>query len=249
MSCNIELSEEETLCLHRYFERVDDTQDLSFVHPAEYMAFQRIAGQVCKTGAAMLQASCNRLLENARESASRGTEWPSASSGVAASACRSSVAATGPTFNAMEASPTSEATPDAFEETRIRILLCELRAAFEHGDLADAKALCAHDAQVVSPSHGAEPASAFLTRTFASRGPARLRLHEVRTNIEGRPQALGHLSYDESRAGGFEARDDVEVLDVAINIDAQRTRVRSMIVLSRPRAERSAVRRTTAAMR
>lgn len=43
---NLTITEDEALVLGEYFNRFDDTGDLSFRHPAEYLALQRIAGQI-----------------------------------------------------------------------------------------------------------------------------------------------------------------------------------------------------------
>lgn len=63
----IEITEAETLVLFEYFERFDETDDLSFVHPAEYIALQKIAGQICKGTSAMFQASYKEQLIKARK--------------------------------------------------------------------------------------------------------------------------------------------------------------------------------------
>lgn len=223
MSCNVELSEEETLCLHQYFERVDHTEDLSFVHPAEYMAFQRIAGQVCKAGAAMLQSSCNRLLKDARESVSSQRTCPAAPNAVAVAQAR----------------PYADEARVAIDDDRSRVgmLLDELRAAFENGDPSVATALCTRDATIVSPLHGSEPASKYLSRMHSANCAMRLSLHDLRTNVEGRLQALGHLRIAGNRAIGEEAEDEVEIFDVAVNIDEEQAKIRSVIVFQRLRVD------------
>jgi len=242
MSCNVELTEEETLCLHQYFERVDETEDLSFLHPAEYMAFQRIAGQVCKASSAMLESNYNKLLELARHSVAHGAtaEWTSLK--AATCATRRPIAAP----NSPEPSPAPHLASDslvsdvdaaclertlASSETRVETLLRECRVAFETGDLDKAVALFALDARIVSPFHGCQTARAFLSRIVAASGGARLTFHDHRTNVEGRPQALGYFLYDGWRSDPDDAAEDVDVFNVVLNIDAASTRIRSMLIL------------------
>jgi len=70
----IEITEEESLILFEYFERFDETDDLSFTHPAEYIALQKIAGQVCKCSPAMFQENYKEQLQKARELITKGYE-------------------------------------------------------------------------------------------------------------------------------------------------------------------------------
>ena len=233
MSCNVELTEEETLCLHQYFERVDETEDLSFLHPAEYLAFQRIAGQVCKASSAMLESNYNKLLELARHSVAHGAtaEWASLKSATCATL--RPIQAPTPRVSSPErqlALPDDAlAVPSA--KPRVEALLRECRAAFETGNLDKAIALFARDARIVSPFRGCETAHAFLPRIFAASGGARLTFHEIRTNVEGRPQALGYFLYDGWRSDPDDAAEDVDVFNVVLNIDAASTGIQSMIIL------------------
>ncbi len=55
-----------------YFERLGETDDLSFVHPAEYLALQRIAGQICKGTSAMFKPEYNELLAAVRARLANG---------------------------------------------------------------------------------------------------------------------------------------------------------------------------------
>lgn len=242
MSCNVELTEEETLCLHQYFERVDETEDLSFLHPAEYMAFQRIAGQVCKASSAMLESNYNKLLELARHSVAHGAtaEWTS---------LKSATCATRPPIEAPkshEPSPGQQMASDSLVnnvacahlertlpsgETRVEALLRECRAAFETGDLDKAVALFLRDARIVSPFHGCQTAHAFLPGIVAASGGARLTFHDIRTNVEGRPQALGYFLYDGWRPDPNDAAEDVDMFNVVLNIDSASTGIQSMIIL------------------
>lgn len=242
MSCNVELTEEETLCLHQYFERVDETEDLSFLHPAEYMAFQRIAGQVCKASSAMLASNYNKLLELARHSVAHGATagWTSLKSATCAT--RRPIEAPKPHEPSSgqqsesdslvdNAAPAHLERPLPSSETRVEALLRECRAAFETGDLDKAVALFARDARIVSPFHGCQTARAFLSRIVAASGGARLTFHDIRTNVEGRPQALGYFLYDGWRSDPDDAAEDVDVFNVVLNIDSASTGIRSMIIL------------------
>lgn len=70
----IEISEEEALVLFEFFERFDDTGQLLFVHAAEYIALQNIAGQVTKGSSAMFQPDYKNSLDKARDKVSIGYE-------------------------------------------------------------------------------------------------------------------------------------------------------------------------------
>ncbi len=51
----LQIPEDEALVLFAYFSRFDETGDLSFRHPAEYIALQRLAGQIDQTTPAMFR--------------------------------------------------------------------------------------------------------------------------------------------------------------------------------------------------
>ena len=233
MSCNVELSPEETLCLHQYFERVDETEDLSFRYPAEYMAFQRIAGQVCMASAAMLQENYDRLLKTARPSIARDKPQAPSSPEFAPRTRTHAIARGTPAGTACLA---SRALVDASvailaDESREEILLREVRVAFELGDVAAAASLFARDARVVSPFRGCDIARDFLTDVVSAAGGARLAFHEVRTNVEGRRQAHGTFVYDGWRSDEGEIAGDADAFDVVVNIEAESARIQSMIVM------------------
>jgi hypothetical protein len=73
-ACTVELTEDEALVLFEYFERLDETGEIAFTHPSEYVALQRVAGQVCKGTSAMFKANYAELLAAARERVSQGFE-------------------------------------------------------------------------------------------------------------------------------------------------------------------------------
>lgn len=62
---SLTISEDEALVLGEYFNRFGDTGDMSFRHPAEYLALQKIAGTTpaffSKNYHELLQAARNRL--------------------------------------------------------------------------------------------------------------------------------------------------------------------------------------------
>jgi hypothetical protein len=68
------ISEDEALVLGEYFNRFDDTGDLSFRHPAEYLALQRIAAQVDATTPAFFSPDHEELLQVARARIAAGFE-------------------------------------------------------------------------------------------------------------------------------------------------------------------------------
>ena len=70
----LKISEDEALVLFDYFSRFDETDDLSFRHPAEYIALQRLAGQVDKTTSAMFKPQYRQLLTAARQRIAAGFE-------------------------------------------------------------------------------------------------------------------------------------------------------------------------------
>jgi len=71
---SLAISEDEALVLGEYFHRFDDTGDLSFRHPAEYLALQRIAGQVDATTPAFFSKNYDELLQAARTRLAAGFE-------------------------------------------------------------------------------------------------------------------------------------------------------------------------------
>ena len=229
MPFNVELTEEETLCLHRYFERVDETEDLSFRHPAEHLAFQSIAGQVCRANSMMKGAKARHVLEEARAAIVRdsraGLEWgrrsiPHFGEPIA---MRESADAADPTqvnSEQIESDPLR-----ARVETVMRICI----ARFEAGDPDGVAALLARDARIVSPL-GCHTACDFLPHIVAGGSSgARLTLHDVRMNVEGRPQALGYFLYD--GWGSYASAKKSGVYHCVLNIDPVAMRVQSMIIL------------------
>jgi hypothetical protein len=68
------ITEDEAIVLFEYFNRYGDTRNLAFDHPAEYIALQRVAGQIDKTTAAPFRPEYSRLLENARNRIAAGFE-------------------------------------------------------------------------------------------------------------------------------------------------------------------------------
>jgi len=67
-------SEDEALVLFDYFSRFDETHDLSFRHPGEYIALQRLANQIDKTTSTMFESDYMQLLATARERVADGFE-------------------------------------------------------------------------------------------------------------------------------------------------------------------------------
>ncbi len=70
----LKISEDEALVLFEYFERFDQTDELFFRHPAEYIALQRLAGQIDKTTSAMFKPDYEQLLCAARQRIAAGFE-------------------------------------------------------------------------------------------------------------------------------------------------------------------------------
>ena len=68
------IDEDEAVVLFAFFERFDSTEELYFVHPAEYIALQRLSGQIDKTTAAMFAPNYFEILESARERLADGYE-------------------------------------------------------------------------------------------------------------------------------------------------------------------------------
>lgn len=235
MSCHVELTEEEILCLHQYFERVNETEDLSFLYPAEYVAFQRIAGQVCKASAAMLKSNYNRLIELARQSVGGGAsgDWTAPKANARG---MSQPRMDAPAFGAPKSAQLPAIAGDRLAvpaaEPYIEALLRDCVTVFEAGDVEKAFALFSFDARVVSPFRGCQTAREFLSQVVAESGGARITFHEMRANVEGRPQALGYFLYDGWRTSADDrVMDDVDVFNLVLNVDAWGTSIQSMIVL------------------
>ena len=70
----IKLNEDEAIVLFEYFNRFDDTDSLAFEHVAEYLALQKLSGQIDKTTAAMFKLNYKELLEQARSRIADGFE-------------------------------------------------------------------------------------------------------------------------------------------------------------------------------
>jgi hypothetical protein len=70
----LKISEDAALVLFEYFTRFDETDDLSFRHPAEYLALQQLAAQMDKTTSAMFKPEYRQLLACARERIAAGFE-------------------------------------------------------------------------------------------------------------------------------------------------------------------------------
>ncbi len=68
------INEDEAVVLFEFFERFDDLDELYFVHRAEYIALQRLSGQINKTTAAMFGPKYCEILDAARERIAFGNE-------------------------------------------------------------------------------------------------------------------------------------------------------------------------------
>ena len=233
MPFNVELTEQETRCLQRYFERVDETEDLSFLHPEEFLAFQSIAGQVCRAGVSLAEADCPPPWETGRGADTRAradARLCAEAAGVVRESQRACEAA------GFAACPAIAGDGDiaVLAESPVRALISACLRAFEAGDLLTALSMFSDDARVFSPLLGYCSAREFLTSVVGATG-ARLTLHDVLTNIEGRPQAVGYFLTGTWAPGGDakgdESLDDPDVFYYVLNIDASRNVVRSMIVL------------------
>lgn len=66
------LSEDEAVVLFEFFERFDEKEELYFAHPAEYIALQRLSGQIDQTTSAMFSANYGEVLDAARARLAEG---------------------------------------------------------------------------------------------------------------------------------------------------------------------------------
>ena len=64
----LSLSHDQALVLFEFFSRFDETESLTFAHPAEYLALQAISEQLDKALLEPFQADFKSLLTKARES-------------------------------------------------------------------------------------------------------------------------------------------------------------------------------------
>jgi hypothetical protein len=71
---HIMISEDEALVLFEFLERFENTENLSFIHPAEYVALMKISAQIDKEIAAMFKSDYSTLLESARQRVAEGFE-------------------------------------------------------------------------------------------------------------------------------------------------------------------------------
>jgi hypothetical protein len=72
MDYSLTITEDEAVVLFEYFTRFDDSGDLSFRHPAEYLALQRLSAQIDRTTSAMFKENYAELLDAARSRISAG---------------------------------------------------------------------------------------------------------------------------------------------------------------------------------
>ncbi len=70
----ITITEDQALVLFEFFARFEDKERLYFVHPAEYLALMKIAGQIDKTTSAMFKTSYGELLKEAKDRIAGGFE-------------------------------------------------------------------------------------------------------------------------------------------------------------------------------
>jgi hypothetical protein len=68
------IGEDDAVILFEFFERFDDTEELFFVHPAEWIALGRLSAQICSTTSAMFNPKYREILDAARERVARGFE-------------------------------------------------------------------------------------------------------------------------------------------------------------------------------
>jgi hypothetical protein len=239
MPLHVELTDEETRCLHRYFERVDETDDLSFRHPGEFLAFQRIASQVCRASAAKFARNYAKLLSFARTFVTRSpaprhslaTAGANAGESPGASAHFSS-SETRDVIDCDDRARSNDSSPDGAIAAAARSIVDACVAAFDERDTQTLIALFADDARVFSPFFGYQDAGRFLADVFGRRSGAKLTQHGIVTNIEGRPQALGYFLLDSEAAhfGASEAGSG-DVFYYVMNLDATASAIQSMIVL------------------
>lgn len=71
---SIKVNEDEAIVLFEYFNRFDDTDSLAFEHAAEYLALQKLAGQIDQTTSAMFKPNYRQILEQARYPIADGFE-------------------------------------------------------------------------------------------------------------------------------------------------------------------------------
>ena len=71
---NLKISEDDAIVLFEFFERFDEKEKLYFVHPAEYISFMKIVGQIDKCTSAMFKSDYRDLLRKARERIAEGFE-------------------------------------------------------------------------------------------------------------------------------------------------------------------------------
>lgn len=70
----LQVTEDEALVLSEFFHRFDETDTLEFKHPAEYLALQKLAGQIDRTTPAVFSSRYESLLEAARSRIAAGFE-------------------------------------------------------------------------------------------------------------------------------------------------------------------------------
>jgi hypothetical protein len=77
----LEITEDEAVVLFEFFERFAETDRLELLHPAEYLALQRLSAQIDKTTSAMFDPSYADILAEARTRLAAGFEGEIPSAG------------------------------------------------------------------------------------------------------------------------------------------------------------------------
>ena len=70
----LEITEDEAIVLFDFFSRFDETDKLEFEHPAEYLALEKLSGQIEMTTAAIFKPEYKELLSEARKRIVEGFE-------------------------------------------------------------------------------------------------------------------------------------------------------------------------------
>jgi hypothetical protein len=71
---NIALSNDEALVLFEFFARFENTNELTFKHASEYLAFSKISAQLDKSLVEVLRPDYPELLNSARKKVASGFE-------------------------------------------------------------------------------------------------------------------------------------------------------------------------------
>jgi len=237
MPLNVEDNDEETACVNRYLERIDELNDPAFEDLGNYVALQRLVEQTAvaanrrtrtrdtfefppalESHAAVLDAIRNWKTPAMFPLAKVRPQTPRA-------ADVSHGASTG-------SSATSNANLHDESRARSEAAVRDCIAGFEAGDAARVASLFAARARVVTPFDGSVAASAYLQKVVRRSGGARMTLHQLAEGTLGCVRATGYFLFDGWRRASMVQIDECfNVFNYVLSVDRSSGQLLSLVVI------------------